>query len=98
MRRHFACGVPLPGHRRRNLFYLRHLLSWRSRLGQEMRVAVAGAEGHATVVADERPAGGGGEFVGFLGDDESLWGTPVAGYPGLWPVAARAAGGSSPIA
>ena len=56
-----------------------------------MRVAVAGAEGHATVVADARPAVGDGEFVGFLDDDERLWGTQVAGYPVFGPIAARSA-------
>jgi sugar O-acyltransferase (sialic acid O-acetyltransferase NeuD family) len=52
-----------------------------------MRVAVAGARGHAKVVADALLGGGGHEFVGFLDDDQSLWGSLVLGRPVSGPIA-----------
>src|SRR5712691_10469487 len=56
-----------------------------------MRMAVAGAGGHAKVIADAFLAVGEGEFVGFLDDDQSLWGSQVLGYPVCGPIAAWSA-------
>ena len=56
-----------------------------------MRVAVAGAGGHAKVVADALLAIGGNELVGFLDDDQSHWGSQVLGYPVCGPIAAWSA-------
>src|SRR5437016_3942233 len=53
-----------------------------------MRVAVAGAGGHAKVVADALLALADGELVGFLDDDQSLWGSPVLGFPVRGPISA----------
>lgn len=55
----------------------------------EMRkVAVVGAGGHGKVVADAVLAAGIGEIIGFLDDDQTLWGTRVLGFPVLGPIAA----------
>jgi sugar O-acyltransferase (sialic acid O-acetyltransferase NeuD family) len=53
-----------------------------------MRVAVAGAGGHAKVVADALLAAGEVEFLEFLDDDPSLLGTRVLGHPVCGPIAA----------
>jgi acetyltransferase EpsM len=53
-----------------------------------MRIAVAGAGGHAKVVADALLAGEQGEFAGFLDNDPASWGSHILGYPVLGPVTA----------
>jgi acetyltransferase EpsM len=53
-----------------------------------MRVAVAGAGGHAKVVADALLAAGQGEFAGFLDDDPAGWGSHILGLPILGPITA----------
>jgi sugar O-acyltransferase (sialic acid O-acetyltransferase NeuD family) len=53
-----------------------------------MRVAVAGAGGHAKVVADALLAAGQSEFAGFLDDDPASWGSHILGYPVLGPITA----------
>jgi sugar O-acyltransferase (sialic acid O-acetyltransferase NeuD family) len=59
---------------------------------ETMRVAVAGAGGHAKVVADALLAVGEDEFVGFLDDDRSLWDSRLLGYPVRGPIAAWSTG------
>lgn len=53
-----------------------------------MRIAVAGAGGHAKVVADALLAAGKDEFAGFLDDDPASWGLQILGYPVLGPLTA----------
>ena len=52
-----------------------------------MRIAIAGAGGHAKVVGDAVLAGAGTELVGFLDDDQSRQGEQVFGYPVLGTIA-----------
>jgi acetyltransferase EpsM len=51
-----------------------------------MRVAGAGAGGHAKVVADALLAAGKDDFAGFLDDDPASWGSHILGYPVLGPI------------
>jgi acetyltransferase EpsM len=53
-----------------------------------MRVAVAGAGGHAKVVADALLLRGESDLIGFFDDDRELWGRRIFGYPVMGPVAA----------
>jgi sugar O-acyltransferase (sialic acid O-acetyltransferase NeuD family) len=53
-----------------------------------MRIAVAGAGGHAKVVADALLAAGKDEFAGFLDDDPARRGLHILGYPVLGPLTA----------
>jgi len=53
-----------------------------------MRVAVAGAGGHAKVVADALLLRGDGNLIGFFDDDRALWGRRIFGCPVIGPVAA----------
>jgi acetyltransferase EpsM len=53
-----------------------------------MRIAVAGAGGHAKVVADALLAAGKDDFAGFLDDDPASWGLQILGYPVLGPLTA----------
>jgi acetyltransferase EpsM len=52
-----------------------------------MRVAIAGAGGHAKVVGDALLAAGNAELVSFLDDDPRLVGTELLGYPVVGPIA-----------
>jgi sugar O-acyltransferase (sialic acid O-acetyltransferase NeuD family) len=52
-----------------------------------MRVAIAGAGGHAKVVGDALLAAGDAQLVSFLDDDPRLYGTELLGYPVRGPIA-----------
>jgi sugar O-acyltransferase (sialic acid O-acetyltransferase NeuD family) len=52
-----------------------------------VRVAIAGAGGHAKVVGDALLASGAAVLVGFLDDDPRRRGDTVLGYPVLGPIA-----------
>jgi sugar O-acyltransferase (sialic acid O-acetyltransferase NeuD family) len=52
-----------------------------------LKVAVIGAGGHGKVVADAVLAAGIGEVIGFLDDDQTLWGTRILGFSVLGPIA-----------
>jgi sugar O-acyltransferase (sialic acid O-acetyltransferase NeuD family) len=53
-----------------------------------MRIGIAGAGGHAKVVADALLAVGQIEFAGFLDDDPDSWGSQILGYRVLAPITA----------